>query len=67
MMGAVTALRDAALLTKVLSEEGVSEENIKLYETPMREYASQAIKMTAMGGKWMFGMPDFEKMKPIVT
>ncbi|KAJ7785693.1 cercosporin toxin biosynthesis protein [Mycena metata] len=63
-IGANTALRDAALLSKTLADKGRSAEAIGSYEAAMREYAGQAVAMSHMGGKHLFGMKAFEELKP---
>lgn len=64
-VGAVTALRDAAVLAQVLTDEGVRAESTGRYETLMREYAGQAIKRSQVGGKFLFGMRPFEELEPV--
>jgi 2-polyprenyl-6-methoxyphenol hydroxylase-like FAD-dependent oxidoreductase len=61
-VGAVSALRDAATLSKFLGEEGVSVESLRKYETLMRNYAGEAIKHSARGGKMLFGMRSFDDL-----
>ena len=63
-IGANTALRDAALLNKTLAEKGMGADAIGSYERSMREYAGQAVIMSYMGGKSLFGMKPFEVLKP---
>jgi hypothetical protein len=41
--GAVTALKDSAMLTKLLLEVGVNVVSLRRYEAAMREYAGDAI------------------------
>ena len=63
-IGANTALRDAALLSKTLAEKGMGVDAVGSYERSMREYARQAVIMSHMGGKSLFGMKSFEDLKP---
>ena len=62
-VGAVTALRDAALLTEKLVEGGISTESVAKYEEGMRGYAKAAIEGSFFGGKKMFGQRPFEQCK----
>lgn len=62
-VGAVTALRDAALLTEKFVEGGVSAESVARYEEGMRGYAKVAIERSFFGGKKMFGQRPFEQCK----
>ncbi len=64
-VGAVTALRDAATLAKLMEEEGVSAEGLEKYETSMRQDAKAAITRSQIGGSWLFGMRPFEELKPV--
>jgi 2-polyprenyl-6-methoxyphenol hydroxylase-like FAD-dependent oxidoreductase len=61
-VGAVTALRDAATLAKLLSEEGMEVRSLRKYEDLMRQYAGEAIGHSARGGKLLFGMRPFEEL-----
>jgi 2-polyprenyl-6-methoxyphenol hydroxylase-like FAD-dependent oxidoreductase len=61
--GATTALRDSATLTQLIVNSGVSKESIERYEMEMREYAGARILRSKVGGKWSFGMRDFEQLK----
>lgn len=78
-IGASTSLRDAAFLGKTLAEnwetmirteerekaeEAGVVKSVERYETAMREWAAEAIEMSAMGGRKMFGMRPFEELKP---
>lgn len=65
--GATTALRDAALLARKLSEDGVNDSSIHQYEEAMRAYAGEVIKWSSMGGEWLFGMRSFEELSPLST
>ena len=62
-VGAVTALRDAALLTEKIVTEGVSAKSVAKYEEEMRGYAKVAIERSFFGGKKMFGQRPFEQCK----
>lgn len=53
--GAITALRDAHLLCRLLVEEGLSEDVIGRYESQMREYASETIELSWQAGERIFG------------
>lgn len=66
-VGAVTALRDAANLAKLLEEESVSAESLGRYQTAMREYAGEAIRRSQVGGKFLFGMRPFEELKAMAV
>ncbi|KAJ7130615.1 2-polyprenyl-6-methoxyphenol hydroxylase [Mycena epipterygia] len=61
-IGANTALRDAALLSQTLVK-GREVDDIASYERWMREYAGQAVEMSHMGGKMLFGMRAFDELK----
>jgi 2-polyprenyl-6-methoxyphenol hydroxylase-like FAD-dependent oxidoreductase len=63
VVGAVTALRDAADLAQVLAEDGLKVESLGKYEGAMREYAGEAIRNSARGGMMLFGMRPFEELK----
>lgn len=62
-VGAVTALRDAALLTERIVEGGVSVDSVAQYEEEMRGYAKIAVERSFFGGKKMFGQRPFEQCK----
>ncbi|OJD38677.1 cercosporin toxin biosynthesis protein [Diplodia corticola] len=66
-VGAVTAFRDAAGLTKVLVENGgrVSAESIGKYEDAMRKYAKEAIEQSRQGGVRFFNHPPFEECESV--
>ena len=64
-VGAVTALRDAALLSDIFADEGISEASVGKYEKAMREYAQQGIERSYMGGKKMFCQRPFAECKPL--
>ena len=63
-IGATTALRDVGQLLKAITEGGISIESLAKYESEMREYAAEAIKMSAMGGKIFFNLKDLSELKP---
>jgi 2-polyprenyl-6-methoxyphenol hydroxylase-like FAD-dependent oxidoreductase len=65
--GANTALKDAARLCKLIVENGgeLSVEQIAKYEEDMRKYSGEIIQASAMGGKKIFGQPEFEECKPL--
>ena len=65
--GATTALRDAGTLAHSLSKNigGNVVTGTREYEGLMREYASEAVQMTVMGGRFMFGMKEFQEMESI--
>ncbi|MCJ1355678.1 MAG: hypothetical protein MMC33_005670 [Icmadophila ericetorum] len=48
-IGANTALKGAALLVKILGEEGILKESIGKYEVSMREFAGEAIEKSGTG------------------
>ncbi|GAM89793.1 hypothetical protein ANO11243_078320 [Dothideomycetidae sp. 11243] len=56
--GAVTALRDAALLSRLIAEKGVSKESIGEYEAQMRVYAGETIRMSVGAAGMAFGFSD---------
>lgn len=60
-VGAVTALRDAALLSRIIGEEGISAASIGKYEGEMRAYAGLSIQRSFFGGKKMFAQRPFEE------
>ena len=64
-VGATTALRDAAMLSQVLAEEGSQVEKVGKYEGLMRAHARDALMRSSMSGKHMFGMRPFEELKPV--
>lgn len=64
-VGAVTALRDAALLTRTLAEAGLSVASIGSYESAMRVYAGANIRRSFAAGKRFFNMPPFESCEGI--
>jgi 2-polyprenyl-6-methoxyphenol hydroxylase-like FAD-dependent oxidoreductase len=64
VVGAVSALRSAATLSKVLAEEGISAQSLRNYEDEMRQYTGEAIRKSVWGGKMLFGMRGFDELKP---
>jgi 2-polyprenyl-6-methoxyphenol hydroxylase-like FAD-dependent oxidoreductase len=64
VVGAVSALRSAANLSKVLVEEGISAQSLRKYEDEMREYTGEAIRKSVWGGRMLFGMRGFDELKP---
>jgi 2-polyprenyl-6-methoxyphenol hydroxylase-like FAD-dependent oxidoreductase len=63
VVGAVSALRPAATLAKVLSEGGISTQSLRKYEDEMRQYAGEATRNSVWGGKMLFGMRGFDELK----
>lgn len=59
--GAITALRDAQNLCKMLVERGLTKESIGAYEDEMRGYASMTVELSWMGGKHIFGMRRWDE------
>lgn len=66
-VGAVTALRSAASLAKIIGEDGISIGGLRKYEDEMREVAGTAIKMSFFGGKMLFGMREFAELKDVTS
>jgi 2-polyprenyl-6-methoxyphenol hydroxylase-like FAD-dependent oxidoreductase len=64
-VGAVTAIRNAANLSKTLGRCGFSVESIASYESSMRAYAGINIQRGFVGGKAFFNQPPFESCKQI--
>lgn len=64
--GAVTALRDAELLTKLIKEQGINKESIGSYEEEMRKYASEAVALSAKIGEVSFGLESLKDSKEAV-
>ena len=64
--GVTSAIRDAASLVQLLTEDGISVGGISEYEDVMREYAGGAIKRGIWGGKLLFGMRPFEELNTVV-
>ena len=65
--GANTALKGAALLVKILGEEGILKESIGKYEVSMREFAGEAIEKSGTGGKFLFNMRAWEELNDVVA
>ena len=66
-LGASSALRDAALLGRLLGEVDSSEgvvAAVAAYELAMREYVKKAITWSTGPGKKLFGMKDIPEWKP---
>ena len=63
--GATTAIRDAATLSQLLSEQGSSVESIAKYESLMRAYARDVVIRSWTNGSFLFGMRPFEELTPI--
>ncbi|ORY07767.1 cercosporin toxin biosynthesis protein [Clohesyomyces aquaticus] len=59
-VGAVTAIMDAAELTKNLQAGGINKKSIAKYEAAMRVYARKSIERSYFGGKKMFGHQPFD-------
>lgn len=53
--GAVTAMRDAALLTSLIRDEGISATTIGRYESEMRRYSGETVNISAKVGQIIFG------------
>ena len=64
-VGAVTAIRDAATLSKFLGEGGISKESVAKYEAEMRCYAKMGIQRSFFGGKKMFAQRPFEECEAL--
>ena len=60
-VGAVTAIRDAALLSRIIGKEGITATSIAKYESEMRTYAQLGIQRSFLGGKKMFAQRPFEE------
>ena len=63
VVGAVTALRDAALLAAILAEEGTNAASLRKYEATMRQYTRASILRSQIGGKMLFAMRSFEELR----
>lgn len=63
-VGATTAIRDAATLSEFFIKDGIAIGSITKYETMMRGYAKEALESSQFGGSLVFGMPQFEQLKP---
>jgi 2-polyprenyl-6-methoxyphenol hydroxylase-like FAD-dependent oxidoreductase len=64
-VGAVTALKDAAVLVCKITEGGINEKSIGAYEAEMRQYAKMSIERSYFGGKKMFGQRPFGDCAPL--
>lgn len=58
--GTGTALRDAALLVRMIGDHGVGPRSVALYEEEMRQYASEAVIASAKIGGKVFGFGSLE-------
>ena len=58
--GTGTALRDAALLVRMIRDHGVGPRSVALYEEEMRQYASEAVIASAKIGGKVFGFGSLE-------
>ncbi|KAE9367569.1 FAD/NAD(P)-binding domain-containing protein [Stipitochalara longipes BDJ] len=63
--GAKCALSDAALLLKLIVEEGVSEEMMGKYIEGMWEYSLPAIQQSAMAAQSLLGFKGWENAKEV--
>ena len=64
-VGAVTALRDGAVLAGRIGANGINVKSIGAYEAEMRVYAKLSIERSYFGGKKMFGQQPFGDCKPL--
>ncbi|KAL9126602.1 MAG: hypothetical protein Q9175_007891 [Cornicularia normoerica] len=64
--GAVTALRDAQNLVRLIREHGVGKESIERYEEDMRKYASEAVAISAKIGEMSFGLGALADAEEVV-
>lgn len=64
-VGAVTAFKDAATLTRALVKDGFLESSVGAYESSMREYAGAALRRSFAGGNKMYNQPPFEHCKVV--
>ncbi|KAJ5537280.1 Protein phosphatase 2c [Penicillium frequentans] len=65
-VGAATALKDVAQLTRILASKRRSLEGIGEYEEGMRGYAAVSLLRSFRGGKLNFGQPDYDDCKELV-
>jgi 2-polyprenyl-6-methoxyphenol hydroxylase-like FAD-dependent oxidoreductase len=63
--GANCALSDAALLLKLIIEEGISENMMGKYIDEMQEYVLPSIIGSAAGGQKLLGFKGFEGRKEV--
>ncbi|KAI9656309.1 MAG: hypothetical protein M1821_004972 [Bathelium mastoideum] len=66
-VGAITAIKDAATLTKVLASDGISTSSIGAYEEAMRSYAGINIRKSFGGGSRIYRLPPPDQCKEIVV
>ncbi|KAF2089002.1 2-polyprenyl-6-methoxyphenol hydroxylase [Saccharata proteae CBS 121410] len=64
-IGASIAFRDAASLSRILAEDGISKEAIGKYESEMGIYAKEAIMKTFQVGRGVFDQMPFEECKEL--
>ena len=64
-VGAVTALKDAATLTRMIVERGITKASIGAYEEAMRSYASASIRRGFAGANRLYGMRPFSECKVV--
>jgi 2-polyprenyl-6-methoxyphenol hydroxylase-like FAD-dependent oxidoreductase len=62
-VGAVTTLKDAYSLAKILAKDGVSTASVGAYEEAMRAYSKAAIQRTFAGEEDLQFQPPFEVCK----
>jgi len=68
-LGSNTALKDVALLTKLLVTSPVAEDysaGFRSYEEEMKSYAAVALQKSLIGGRAVFGMRPFDELPTIV-
>lgn len=63
--GANTALTDASLLGRIISEHGVSADTMASFADQMWEYALPAIEGSAQAGKKLLGFKGFKNAKEV--
>jgi 2-polyprenyl-6-methoxyphenol hydroxylase-like FAD-dependent oxidoreductase len=63
--GANAALRDAALLTKLIVQQGISEDMMQIYIDQLWEGALPLISGSAMAGEKLLGFKGFSQAKEI--
>ena len=63
--GAVTALKDAELLSGLISKQGLVKESVAQYEEEMRKYASEAVAVSAKVGQMSFGSKALSEYEAI--
>ncbi|PSR83009.1 hypothetical protein BD289DRAFT_483525 [Coniella lustricola] len=57
-VGAVSALNDAVLLTRIIATEGISAESIRKFEDGMRAFAAACIGRSKLAGSKMLGLSN---------